>query len=196
MAGMLQNSIKQQSLQVKPEPPEEPMPQALFGKEQHIPGQKGLGQTGDQQGLNTDSPPGMPTPPNVQHPPPPATWQSDDPSSFSPDANEPVPMSEGTGILQVAGSQQGVSERPPMHIHMPLSPFKSFAPPGSGAEAVGMGQHPQVGLPWFSDGGKMLLMCLYVASRPEVAKHYGSRQHMTDWLGLAPTGMSEKFDSC
>lgn len=144
---MVQSSLKQQSLQAKREPSEEPMPQALFGKEQQLPGQKGLGQSGDQQGLNTDSPPGMPTPPNVQHPPPPATWQSDDTSSFSPDANEPVPMSGGPEGSLLAGIQQGASgHEPPMHIHMPLSPFKNFAPPDSGSEDAEMGQQPQVGL--------------------------------------------------
>ena len=138
MASTLQSSIMPQVLPIKAEPTEEAVPQGLFEGEQHAV-QKQAGQNGEQVGLNTDSPLGMPTPPNVQHPPPPAGWQSD---GFSPDGHEAVPMSHDRGAEMLA-SQQNALERQHMQVHMPLSPFKNFAPPGSGSESS-MGQQPQV----------------------------------------------------
>ncbi len=74
-----------------------------------------------EMGPNTDSPPGMPTPPNIMHPPPQPPWHSDDNGQFSPDAEQPDFRPLGT-ISQQAAPQQGQA-----HIHMPLSPFKAFA---------------------------------------------------------------------
>ncbi|KAK9821654.1 hypothetical protein WJX74_005232 [Apatococcus lobatus] len=136
--SMLMSSIMHQRLQVKSEPAEGAMPQALFGHEQQT-GQRQAAQHGEQAGLNTDSPPGMPTPPNVQHPPPPATWQSD---SFSPDSTEPTSLSEDP-VASVPGIEQNASKQQQMQIHMPLSPFKNFAPP-AGSDGTVIGHQPQV----------------------------------------------------
>ena len=88
----------------------------------------------------TDSPPGMPTPPNVQHPPPLPTWHSDDKSAgFSPDPIQPDFAPSGVPVFS---NQQGIPQQGHVghqpHIHMPLSPFKS-CPPVDERSAGGLG---------------------------------------------------------
>lgn len=96
-------------------------------------------------GMDTDSPPGMPTPPNVQQPPPPPIWNSDDRHGIASEPHQQAGYEPGcsSGGLPHC-SQQSNLEQQQGHSHMPISPFKDFDPAHSGSESGSMGEPPHV----------------------------------------------------